>query len=222
MQQQRIHFTQKLDELRMQIIRMSALAEKAVQDAVRAYLENDTDLAESVVMNDAGVNEMEDAIDAFNLELLALDQPMASDLRFIIGSMRLTVNLERIGDEAVNLAHRTLFLSTRPPLPANPRMEQLAAHVTDMLSRAIRSFVDNDTALATEICGMDHRADELSLKVLKEAINTMVEETRIVERSVHVIMASRHLERIGDLATNLAEAVIFIKEGQNIKHRCKG
>ena len=220
--QQRIHFTQKLEELRMHLLRMAALVEKAVHDAVRSYLEGDTDLAESVVMNDAAVNEMEDFIDSFNLELLALDQPMAKDLRFIIGSMRLTVNMERIGDEAVNLAHRTLFLSTRPPLPPNQRMEQLAGHVQDMLGKAIRSLLDEDTTLASDICSMDHRADELSLKVLKEAINTMVDETRIVERSVHVIMASRHLERIGDLSTNLAEAVIFIKEGQSLKHRCKG
>ncbi len=220
--QQRSHFTQKLGELRMQLIRMAALAEQAVQHATRAYLENDTDLAESVVMNDMAINDMEDAIDAYNLELLALDQPMACDLRFIIGSMRITMNLERVGDEAVNLAHRTLFLSTRQPLPHNPRMVQLCAHVQDMLSKSVRSLVEEDTALAGNICAMDDRADELSLKVLKEAINTMVEETRIVERSVHVIMASRHLERIGDLATNIAEAVVFIKEGQNLKHRCRG
>ena len=175
--QQRIHFTQKLEELRMHLLRMAAMTEKAVHDAVRSYLEGDTDLAESVVMNDAAINEMEDTIDAFNLELLALDQPMAKDLRFIIGSMRLTVNLERIGDEAVNLAHRTLFLSTRSPLPSNQRMEQLAGHVQDMLTKAIRSLLDEDTVLASEICAMDHRADELSLKVLKEAINNMVEET---------------------------------------------
>jgi phosphate transport system protein len=220
--QQRSHFTQKLGELRMLLLRMAALAEQAVQNACRAYLESNTDLAESVVMNDMAINEMEDAIDAFNLELLALDQPMASDLRLIIGSMRITMNLERVGDEAVNLAHRTLFLSTRQALPANPRMAQLCAHVQDMLQKAVRSLVDEDTTLANDICGMDHRADELCLKVLKEAINTMVDETRIVERGVHVIMASRHLERIGDLATNIAEAVIFIKEGMDLKHRCKG
>jgi len=220
--QQRSHFTQKLGELRMHLLRMAALAEQAVQNACRAYLEGNTDLAEGVVMNDMVINEMEDTIDAFNLELLALDQPMASDLRFIIGSMRITMNLERVGDEAVNLAHRTLFLSTRQTLPANPRMSQLCAHVQDMLTRSVRSLVDEDTALATDICAMDHRADELSLKVLKEAINTMVEETRIVERGVHVIMASRHLERIGDLSTNIAEAVIFIKDGMSLKHRCKG
>jgi len=220
--QQRSHFTQKLGELRMLLLRMAALAEQAVQHSCRAYLESNTDLAESVVMNDMAINEMEDAIDAFNLELLALDQPMASDLRFIIGSMRITMNLERVGDEAVNLAHRTLFLSTRQSMPANPRMAQLCAHVGDMLQKAVRALVDEDTALANEICAMDHRADELCLKVLKEAINTMVEETRIVERGVHVIMGSRHLERIGDLATNIAEAVIFIKDGMSLKHRCKG
>jgi phosphate transport system protein len=220
--QQRSHFTQKLGDLRMQLIRMAALAEQAVQNACRSYLEHDTDLAEGVVMNDMAINDLEDQIDAFNLELLALDQPMACDLRLIIGSMRITMNLERVGDEAVNLAHRTLFLSTRPPLPDNPRMAQLCAHVQDMLAKSERALVDGDSALAGDICGMDHRADELSLKVLKEAINNMVDETRIVERGVHVIMASRHLERIGDLATNIAEAVIFIKEGQNVKHRCKG
>jgi len=220
--QQRSHFTQKLGELRMHLLRMAALAEQAAQNACRAYLSGDTDLAESVVMNDMAINEMEETIDAYNLELLALDQPMACDLRFIIGSMRITMNLERIGDEAVNLAHRTLFLSTRQALPANPRMAQLCAHVLDMLNKALRSLADQDTALAGQICAMDHRADELSLKVLKEAINTMVEETRIVERGVHVIMASRHLERIGDLSTNVAEAVIFIKEGMSVKHRCKG
>lgn len=220
--QQRSHFTQKLGDLRMHLLRMAALAEQAAQNACRSYLSGDTDLAETVVMNDMAINEMEDLIDAFNLELLALDQPMACDLRFIIGSMRITMNLERMGDEAVNLAHRTLFLSTRQALPANPRMAQLCAHVLDMLGKSVRALADEDTALAGEICAMDHRADELSLKVLKEAINTMVEETRIVERGVHVIMASRHLERMGDLATNIAEAVIFIKDGMSLKHRCKG
>lgn len=220
--QQRSHFTQKLSELRMMLLRMAAMAEQAAQNACRAFLENNTDLAESVIMNDMAINEMEDAIDAFNLELLALDQPMACDLRLIIGSMRVTMNLERVGDEAVNLGHRTLFLSTRAPLPQNPRMAQLCAQVQDMLTKSVRALADTDTVLAGQICAMDHRADELSLKVLKEAINTMVEETRIVERGVHLIMASRHLERMGDLATNIAEAVIFIKEGQNVKHRCKG
>lgn len=219
---QRIHFTQKLDELRMLVLRMAALSERAAHDSVRAYLEGDSDLGESVIMNDVDINALEEKIDAYTLELLALDQPMACDLRSIIGAMRMSVNLERVGDEAVNLAHRAVFLSTRASLPPNPRMEQLAAHVLDMLSKALRAFADLDTDLAGQICAMDHTADELSLKVLKEVISSMVEETRLVERSVHVIMASRHLERIGDLSTNVAEAVIFIKEGQDTKHRCRG
>ncbi len=220
--QQRVHFSHKLEELRMMVLRMSALAENAARNAARAYLAGDSDLAEEVIMGDVEINALEDKIDAFTLELLALDQPMACDLRSIIGAMRMSVNLERVGDEAVNLAHRALFLSTRPSMPANPRMEQLAGQVLDMLARAVRSYADKDTELAGQICAMDHTADELSLKVLKECINTMVEETRIIERSVHVIMASRHLERIGDLATNLGEVVIFIKEGLDVKHKCKG
>ncbi len=220
--QQRVHFSHKLEELRMMVLRMSALAENAARNAARAYLAGDSDLAEEVIMGDGEINALEDRIDAFTLELLALDQPMACDLRSIIGAMRMSVNLERVGDEAVNLAHRAVFLSTRPAMPANPRMEQLAGQVLEMLGRAVRAYADKDTELAGQICAMDHTADELSLKVLKECINTMVEETRIIERSVHVIMASRHLERIGDLATNLGEVVIFIKEGLDVKHKCKG
>ncbi len=220
--QQRVHFSHKLEELRMLVLRMAALAETAARNAARAYIEGDSDLAEEVIMGDVEINALEDRIDAYTLELLALDQPMACDLRAIIGAMRMSVNLERVGDEAVNLAHRAVFLSTRQALPPNPRMEQLAAHVLEMFSRALRAYADQDTELAGQICAMDHTSDELSLKVLKECISTMVEETRIVERGVHVIMASRHLERIGDLSTNVGEAVIFIKEGLDVKHKCKG
>lgn len=222
MQQQRVHFSQKLEELRMLVLRMAALAETASRNAARAYIEGNSDLAEEVIMGDVEINALEDRIDSFTLELLALDQPMACDLRAIIGAMRMSVNLERIGDEAVNLAHRALFLCTRQVLPPNPRMEQLAEHVLDMLGKALRAYADRDTDLAGKICALDHSADELSLKVLKECINTMVEETRIVERGVHVIMASRHLERIGDLSTNVGETVIFIKEGVDVKHKCRG
>ena len=220
--QQRVHFSHKLEELRMLVLRMAALAETAARNAARAFLETDSDLGEDVIMGDVDINALEDKIDAFTLEMLALDQPMACDLRAILGAMRISINLERVGDEAVSLAHRAVFLSTRSPLPPNPRMEQLAAHVQDMLAKALRAYADQDSVLAGQICAMDHTADEYSLKVLKESINTMVEETRIVERGVHIIMASRALERIGDLATNVAEAVVFIKEGQDIKHKCKG
>ena len=220
--EQRAHFTQKLEELKMQVLRMAALSEKAVHNAVTAFFENDNEMAESVIMGDIEINDLENAIDKYNLELLALDQPMARDLRFIVGTMRITVNLERIGDEAVNLAHRAMFLSSRPPLPYNQRMEMLADIAKKMVADSLKAFVDEDTELAGEVCEMDNQADEMNLKILKEFINGMVAESRIVERGVHAIMAARHLERIGDLATNVAEAVVFIVEGEDVKHKCRG
>ncbi|WP_243544305.1 phosphate signaling complex protein PhoU [Pseudodesulfovibrio tunisiensis] len=219
--EQRQHFTKKLEELKVKVLRMAALSETAVHKAVKAFLENDSDLAEDVIQNDTVINDMEDELDAFNLELLALDQPMAVDLRTIIGAMRITVNLERMGDEAVNLAHRAMFLSARPPLPHDPRMEELAETAKRMLSDAFKAYIDDDVALAQQVCRMDDRADSLNYAILKQSIQGMVSETRIVERGVHAIIGARHLERIADLATNVSETVAFIVEGVNLKHRCK-
>ena len=127
--EQRAHFSKKLEDLKVMVLRMAAMSESAVHKSIKAYLEGDADLAEDVIVGDDVINDMEDDIDNFSLELLALDQPMAVDLRTIIGAQRITVNLERLGDEAVNLAHRAMFLSTRPPMPHNPKMESLAAKI---------------------------------------------------------------------------------------------
>ncbi len=219
--EQRGHFTKKLEELKMMVLRMAAMSEQAVHKSIRAILENDGDLAEDVIVNDEDINELEVQVDKFTLELLALGQPMAIDLRTIIGALRVTGNLERLGDEAVNLSHRALFLSTRPPLPFNQNLEMLADVSKRMLADSIRAFTEGDTRLAESVCVMDSKADALNMKILKTLINDMVTESRIVERGVHAIMAARHLERVADLSTNVAESVIFIIEGENVKHRCR-
>ncbi|QJB55613.1 phosphate signaling complex protein PhoU [Pseudodesulfovibrio sp. zrk46] len=220
--EQRAHFSKKLEDLKVKVLRMAALSESAVHKAVKAYLENDADLAEEVVNGDDVINDMEDAIDNFSLELLALDQPMAVDLRTIIGAQRITVNLERLGDEAVNLAHRAIFLSTRPPLPHNPKMEALAGVAKTMLSDALKAYVDDDVNQAGAVCRMDDKADDLNIAILRQFMTEMVSESRIVERGVHAIIGARHLERVADLATNVAESVVFIVEGTSMKHSCKG
>lgn len=220
--EQRAHFSKKLEDLKVMALRMAALSESAVHKAIKAYLENDADLAESVIVGDEAINEMEDEIDNFSLELLALDQPMAVDLRTIVGAQRLVVNLERLGDEAVNLSHRAIFLSTRPPMPHNPKMESLANHVKAMLSDALKAYVDDDVSLAGQVCRMDDKADDLNIAILRQLVSEMVAESRIVERGVHAIIGARHLERVGDLATNVAESVVFIVEGTSLKHKCKG
>ncbi len=219
--EQRAHFSKKLEDLKVKVLRMAALSESAVHKAAKAFLENDSDLAEEVIVGDNVINELEDELDNFSLELLALDQPMAVDLRTIVGAQRITVNLERLGDEAVNLAHRAMFLSTRPPLPHNPRMESLAGTAKTMLSDALKAYVDENVVLAGQVCRMDDKADDLNIAILRQFVSDMVTESRIVERGVHSIMGARHLERIADLATNVAESVVFIVEGTSMKHNCK-
>lgn len=220
--EQRAHFSKKLEDLKVMVLRMAALSESAIHKAIRAYLENDADLAESVIVGDEVINDMEDEIDKFSLELLALDQPMAVDLRTIVGAQRITVNLERLGDEAVNLAHRAIFLSTRPPMPHNPKMEDLANTVKAMLSEALKAYVDDDVNLAGQVCRMDDKADDLTIAILRQMVSDMVAESRIVERGVHAIIGARHLERVGDLSTNVAETVVFVVEGTNMKHSWRG
>lgn len=219
--EQRGYFTKQLEDLKLSVLRMAAMSERAVQQAVQAFLSGNNEMAEAVIDNDVEINELECDIDKFNLELLALGQPMAKDLRFIVGSQRITVNLERIGDEAVNLAHRAVFLSTRQPMNINPKLEKLCTHAKLMVTDAISAFVNEDVSMANSICTRDQEADQLHVKILKDTINEMVGESRIVERGVHHIMAARHMERIADLATNVAEAVIFIVKGEDIKHHCR-
>ncbi|WP_421903481.1 phosphate signaling complex protein PhoU [Maridesulfovibrio sp.] len=220
--EQRAHFIKKMDDLKVQVLRMSSMAEAAMHNSMKALAECNAELAEDVIMNDIKINELECELDEHNLSLLALDQPMARDLRFIVGSMRISSNLERVGDQAVNLAHRAVFLSTRSPLPFNQQLDQMCAIAGDMVNKAVKAFADEDADLAAEVCGMDNEADGLSVRILKGLIENMVSETRIVERGVHLIMAANHLERIADQATNIAESVIFITKGVNIKHQCKG
>ena len=219
--EQRAQLNEKLDDLKMLVLRMAAMCEKAVHSSLKAYFETDAGLAEEVIDGDCDINDLEDRIDTHILEILALDQPMAGDLRFVVGAGRIIINLERLGDEAVNMAHRAMFLSTRPPLPFNQKMEQLAETCRQMLSMALKSFVDRDVKMAEQVCNMDNIADELTLTCLKEYISGMVTETRVVERGVHAILALRHLERIADLATNVSESVISIVLGESIKHLCK-
>ena len=214
-------FHQELEELRMLILQMSALTEKALEKSIKALLQRDVRLADEVVEGDREINMLEVAVDRQSLRLLALDQPMARDLRFIIGCMRIAVDLERIADQAVNIAQRAHFLSTRPPLPANPAMEQLGGVALDMFRMVLHAFVNDNSDQAREVCQMDDTADELNVTVLKDFLEYMGQDVPAVERSVQTIIAARCLERVADQATNVAESVIFISKGVNIKHHCQ-
>ncbi len=215
------HFHRQLDELKMTILEMAAVTEKAMEKAIRAFRTRDAELAAQVIEGDQEINQLEMSVDHLCLSLLALEQPVAKDLRFIIGAIRMSIDLERIGDQAVNIAQRTLSLSSKPPLPPLPELDALADTAMDMLRVSIASFVNRNISQAYDVCQMDDEADELNVAVLKKMIDLMVAESRSIERAVQTIITARCLERVADQTTNIAECVIFMTEGVNIKHRCE-
>ncbi len=220
------NFIKELDDLKMTLLNMAALTKRAFEKSTQAYLNRDETLAQTVIDGDRKINNLELKIDQIVLKLLALEQPMARDLRFILGSTKISKELERIADQAVNISERALFLCQQPPLDHIPAMEQLIKVADAMLDAAITSFVEDDTQKAIRIRQMDDIADKHTLEVLQTLIDKMVKSTpgtenRILntQRAVQTIIISRCLERVGDLATNIGEHVAFIVEAINIKHQ---
>jgi phosphate transport system protein len=214
-------FVTELEKLKMTILEMAALAEAAMSSALKALFERDVELATRVIEGDQDINRLEVEVDRYCLKLLALDQPMARDLRFIMGCMRIAIDLERIGDQAVNVAERAVFLCSRPALPSNTALEQLAETAMDMFQTAIDAFINQSVERARDVCQMDDTADELNVAVLKSLLDYMVKEVPAIERSVQTIIVARCLERVADNATNIGENVVFIVQGVNIKHHCE-
>jgi phosphate transport system protein len=216
MEVSRLH--KDLDQLKMKVLQMAALTEKALDRAIQALFERDSDLAQVVIDKDHEIDRLDVEIDKLILRLLALGQPVARDLRFIIGCMRVSINLERLGDQAVNIAERAIQLNHRPALPPQPFLEQLATVSMDMFRKSISSFVDGNADLARRVCEMDDKADHLNVQILRDSMDYMVREVRVVERTVLLIIIARCLERVADHATNICEATIFIVKGVDIKH----
>ncbi len=218
------HFHNQLDALAVKVLRMALHAEAAVGAAFKSLTDNNAEQARQVIDKDREINILECQIDDDSLKLLALEQPVALDLRIIVGAMRIIVDIERIGDEAVNIAERTLLLSRLSPVPPRPLMAELAGQATSMFDKAITSFKDQNSALAREVCSMDERANALHVELIKEAMRRLQSgagESASAERAMHDILVARSLERIGDQSTNIAEAVIFIVDGVSIKHHCQ-
>lgn len=215
------HFHRQLDSLKLQVLEMAAYTERAVIAATDALLAKDADAAERIIENDSIINDMELAIDESSLHLLALDAPMARDLRFITGVRRAIIDLERLGDEAVNIAEKTIFLARLPEVPHSAMMNEMVSVVLDMLKVTLEAFREGNVDKAADVCKMDYKADDLNVRILKTTMDDMVCETTGVRRAINTILAARHLERVGDLSTNIAETTIFIAKGLNVKHQCQ-
>jgi len=216
-------FQKELEQLKVKVLQMAAYTDRALEKALGALLNRDVDLARQVIDADRDINAMECEVDTLSLRLLALDQPVAMDLRFIVSCMRMVVDLERIGDEAVNIAEQAILLSQASQKALVPDVATLGAQVTEMYRMALRSFRDQDADLARKVCAMDSAADDLNMCVLKDAMEAESQECGLanLDRAIRTVMVARSLERVGDLSTNIAEGAIFVVKGVSIKHHCQ-
>lgn len=211
-------FDEELNKLKEKLLRMAGIVEESVALAVAGLKDQNEDLARDVIRREESVNLLDVEIDETCLRLLALRQPMAGDLRLITSAMKIGVDLERMGDLAVNIAQRALELLKAPllkPLIDIPRMAGLAQA---MLKDAIQAFIDRNDVLACAICQRDDEVDALENQIFRELLTYIIEDPATVWRGVGLLLVSRHLERIADHATNIAENVIYLVRGRTIKH----
>jgi phosphate transport system protein len=212
------HFHEELADVRSRLLEMAAMAEELVRRAVEAVMERDIEKAESVILGDRELDAMEVALDEAGVNLLALHQPFARDLRMIMMILRIANDLERVGDHAVNIAETVEHLEGRPPVERFPQLEEIARVAREMLSDALDAFVREDPDAAHEVCKRDDRADALHESLFRTLLTHMMEDPRRIGSSMSMILVSRNLERVADLATNVAEDVIYLVEGRIIKH----
>jgi len=214
-------FDQELEDLKQNLLRMAEMAENAVSKSVVSVTDRNSELAREVITDDIALNRLELAIDEQGLKLLALRQPMAADLRLITAAIRIATELERIGDQAVNIAERALELNSREPVEIPIDLKMMADIALGMVRTSIDAFVQQDPRLAIRVCQRDVEVDLLDDEYIQKLLNCMIQESRWVMRLHHFIIIVRNLERIADLASNIAEDIVFIVEGRVIKHRCE-
>ena len=214
------HFHEQLDTLKDRLMTMSERAEGLVDLAVDALLKHDKDRADAVIAGDREVDTLEVEVENLAVGLLALQQPMARDLRFIISAIKISSDLERVGDHAVNIAQCALRLvAMRSTITPDPEIEDMARRARQMLSDALDAFIRADGVLGREVCKADDQVDALQNSVFRILLTHMMADARTINPSLELLLVGRNLERIADLATNIGEDAVFLAEGKQIKHR---
>jgi len=211
-------YGRELQELRERLLAMGGKVEGQLSAAVRAVVERDAELAARVRRDDSEVNRLEVEIDDACRRILALRQPAASDLRFIATAIKIVVDLERMGDLAVNVAERALDLCQAPPLGPVHDIESLAGMAQMQLKQALDAFVEGDVKKAREVMETDGLLDALYLKIFNDMLARMMEDSRAIRRATALMFAAKHLERFGDHCTNLAEMVVYMVQGTDVRH----
>jgi phosphate transport system protein len=213
------HFQQELEQLRGKLLTMSALVESAIYRSIAAVVQKDRRLAEEVLQNESRVNQMEIEIDDQAIRLLALQQPMASDLRLITSVIKINTDLERMGDLAVNIAQRALALMGEPSVQPLIDIPQIGGLVQSMVRQALDAFVAKDVELARRVLASDDAVDNLRTAFFYELISFMHREPTHIPQALNLLSIVRNLERIADHATNLAEDVLFYVKGVDVRHQ---
>jgi phosphate transport system protein len=212
------HFHEELEALKQTLLAMGGLVEDQIRRVMRALMERDEALAQEVIDRDRQVNAYDVEVDETCVNLLALHQPAAGDLRFITTTMKIVTDLERIGDQAVNIAQRALELNREPQLKPYIDLPRMAERAQAMVKNSLDAFVGRDTELARGVCAADAEVDGLKEQIFRELLTFMMEDARTIPRAIRLILISRFLERVADHATNIAEMVIYLVEGKMVRH----
>ncbi|HEV2417971.1 MAG TPA: phosphate signaling complex protein PhoU [Terriglobia bacterium] len=215
------HFEEELDELRKHLLEMSGLVESAIYRSVHALVERDESLAQLVFKNEARINQMEIEIDEMSVRLLALEQPVAADLRLITSAIKINNDLERMGDLAYNIAERAVSLMRESAVNAVIDVPYMANLVESMVRKSLDSFVKKDAELARNVLVSDDAVDDLRTGIYKELIRYMEENPDRIHQGIDLIFVARNLERIADHATNIAEDVLFLVDGVDVRHHAE-
>jgi phosphate transport system protein len=214
----RIKFQQSLDDLKERLLIMAGMAEQAIQRSIEAYSNRDLDICELVFRSEPAINRLEREIDQMALDLLAMEQPMAIDLRFILAVIRINADLERVGDQAVNIAVRVremgAFANTDLPVD----IPKLASLASGMVRRALQAFIEADADLAQSVLLLDDQVDEMNDAAFYALSSLIKERPELTPQSLNALIIARNLERVGDHATNIAEDIIFWVRGFDIRH----
>jgi len=212
------HFQEELELLKRRLLEMGGLAEENVRLAVKGLVDRDHDVIARVMTGDEPLNNLHIEIDSRCFTLLALYQPMAADLRTIVAAFKINTDLERVGDLAVNIAEAARRYSSHAPVKKLIDIPRMATIAQSMLRDALDAFVRRDLALAQSVLNEDDRLDELKTQIFRELLTYMLQDPGTIEPALDLILVSRHLERIGDHATNIAEDVIFIVSARDVRH----
>ncbi len=213
-----IRLEEEIGKLKKMLFEMATSVEEMIAKSIKALKDRNMIMAEEVIKSDAKINEMEIDIDNQCIRILALYHPEAEDLRTVSMIMKINGDLERIGDHAVNIAEKTIYLADKPPVKPLIDIPKMADKAIQMLEESLDAFVNKDAELAIEVCKSDDEVDALEPQIVRELVTYMIGDPQTIDRSLTLILIAREIERVADLATNIAEDTYYIVSGKSLKH----